>query len=266
MYNYKLSFDKIRTELAKFGMPPNQVKVYIFLGKYGPKTAPEVSNALKIQRTEAYHILSVLQNKGIVSATFDHPIQFSAIPLDRAIMIMVNAEKERLKILEIQKTEIVELWNSIPTFKLNTNEINQEGKFQILKGTNTMISKINTLIESAKKNFFMLGSEKDFVRLYHSDCLENLRDSKIDIRFIAPDSKNFAHVLEEMPNAMIKKIPNMIKNNLCFITKDDDELLLFASNEKQSMQDTVAIWTTSASMVYAMSLLFNYVWSNSKFV
>ncbi len=81
MYEYKQSIEKVQTELLKYGLTSNQSNVFIYLGKYGAKTAPEVCKALKLPRTETYHLLSALQNKGIVSATFQHPIQFNAVPI-----------------------------------------------------------------------------------------------------------------------------------------------------------------------------------------
>ncbi len=92
MYEYKLSIEKVQVELLQYGLTSNQSKVFIYLGKYGAKTAPEVCKALKLPRTETYHLLSALQNKGIVSATFQHPIQFTALPLNKAIWILVNSE------------------------------------------------------------------------------------------------------------------------------------------------------------------------------
>src|SRR5579864_9471467 len=99
-YEQKVTCDKLKDELAKFGLTSNQSKVYIYLGKYGSKTAPEVCKSLKLPRTETYHLLTSLQNKGVVSATFQHPIRFSAVPLDKAIWVLVNAEKERVNTLE----------------------------------------------------------------------------------------------------------------------------------------------------------------------
>src|SRR4030066_2547590 len=92
LYNYRMSVDQLQDQLGKFGLTGNQSKVYIYLGKYGSKSAPEVCKALKLPRTETYHLLTALQNKGIVSATFQHPIQFTALPLNKAIWILVNSE------------------------------------------------------------------------------------------------------------------------------------------------------------------------------
>jgi hypothetical protein len=41
MYEYKLSVEKVQTELLQYGLTSNQSKVFIYLGKYGAKTAPE---------------------------------------------------------------------------------------------------------------------------------------------------------------------------------------------------------------------------------
>ncbi len=119
IYEYKLSVEKVQAELSQYGLTANQSKVFIFLGKYGAKTAPEVCKALKLPRTETYHLLSALQNKGIVSATFQHPIQFTALPLTKAIWILVNSEKERIKTLEQMEKGLSELWANIPIFGFN---------------------------------------------------------------------------------------------------------------------------------------------------
>src|SRR5574340_1363411 len=151
LYEHRQSIDKLKDELSKFGLTGNQSKVYIFLGKYGSKTAPEVCKALKLHRTETYHLLTTLQNKGIVSATFQHPIKFSAEPLNKAIWVLVNAEKERVNTLEKQEKNIVELWDSIPT--LNATAQTKENKFQMLQGTNQIHSKIKEMISNTKKEF-----------------------------------------------------------------------------------------------------------------
>lgn len=236
------------------------------MGKYGPKTAPEVSNALKIQRTEIYQILNTLGNKGIVSATFDHPTRFSATPLESAILALVNAQKERLKTLEMQRNELVDLWNRIPDFQISANEIGKEDKFQMLKGTNQIMSQVKKVLGNAKKSLLVLGSEKFLMRLYNSDSLEHLPNSRADIKLLASCSQNAMHILAELAQTKIKKIPERIKNELCYILKDDDELLLFMRNGEQSAHDMTAMWTNSVSMIGTMRLLFHYIWSSSKSV
>ncbi|HSF28142.1 MAG TPA: helix-turn-helix domain-containing protein [Nitrosopumilaceae archaeon] len=262
MYDYRMSLEKLKDELSKFGLTANQSKVYIYLGKYGSKTAPEACRALKIPRTETYHLLTTLQNKGIVSATFQHPIRFSALPLDKAVWVLVNAEKERVKTLEKQEKNIVELWNGIPDFKTGPVEA-KEDKFQMLQGVNQINSKIHEMITKPSEEILILGSEKDFLRFYHSDFLEPLNDSKSEVKILTSCSEKTYYIFDEADKTDIKLMPPDIKEDICYIIRDD-ELIFFMKNASQPAQHSMAMWTDSSAMVQSMRLLFNSIWSNSK--
>lgn len=264
-YSYDGLFEKLKNELAKFGLTPNQSKVYLFLEKHGASTATQVSKTLKVPRTETYHLLTNLQNKGIVSATFQHPIKFSALPLNKAIGVLINAEKERVKNLEAQEKSLVELWSVVPNFKINKDEI-RDGKFQMLQGINQMTSKINEMITTAKGEIQVLASEKDFMKFYHSGFLELIRDSKAEAQLVSSSSKKTDYIFEGRLKSKVKKMPLKIKEDLCFIIKDDDELILFMKNPSDNPQSIIAMWTDSYSMIYTLKLLFTYIWSNSRYL
>ncbi|OLB89712.1 MAG: TrmB family transcriptional regulator [Thaumarchaeota archaeon 13_1_40CM_38_12] len=265
-YDYEMLLEKLKNELSKFGLTANQSKVYLFLEKYGPSTATQVSKTLKVPRTETYHLLTNLQNKGIVSATFQHPIRFSALSLDKAMGVLINAEKERVKNLESQEKNLVELWGTIPNFKVNQEDI-KDGKFQMLQGVNQMTGKINDMVSSAKKSIQILASEKDFMKFYHSGFLEKISESNnIEPQLISSSSKKTEYIFEGRLKEAVKRLPMKIKEDLCFIIKDDDQLLLFMKSPSESPQNIIAMWTDSFSMVYTLKLLFTYIWSNSKYL
>lgn len=261
MYEYKISIEKIQAELLQYGLTSNQSKVFIYLGKYGAKTAPEVCKALKLPRTETYHLLSALQNKGIVSATFQHPIQFTALPLTKAIWILVNSEKERVKSLEHMEQGLSELWDNIPTFDSLHN--NAEEKFQMLQGSNQIKSKITEMTDNFKDEFLILGSEKDYIKLYHGEFLESFVKSKQQFRLLSSCSEKTLYMFDNLERKNIKKLTKDIQNHLCFILKDDSELLFFTKNAN-SPTEPFAMWTNSKSMIYSMKLLFESLWTNSK--
>jgi sugar-specific transcriptional regulator TrmB len=263
-YDYETLLEKLKNELSKFGLTANQSKVYLFLEKYGPSTATQVSKTLKVPRTETYHLLTNLQNKGIVSASFQHPIKFSALSLDKAIGALINAEKERVKSLESQEKNLVEIWNAIPGFKINKEDV-KDGKFQMLQGINQMTGKINDMIDNSKKSIQILASEKDFMKFYHAGFLERIKDSSADPQFISSNSRKTAYIFEGKLKEKVKRMPIKIKEDLCFIVKDDDELLLFMKNPSEPPTNILAMWTDSSSMVYTIKLLFTYIWSNSRY-
>ena len=261
-YDHEMLFDKIKNELSKFGLTQNQSKVFLYLEKYGSSTATQVSKALKVPRTETYHLLTNLQNKGIISATFQHPIRFSALPLGKAIGVLINAEKERVKNLESQEKSLVELWGTLPSFKANEEEL-KDGRFQMLQGINQMSSKIKEMLTTPKETIQVLASEKDFMRFYHSGYLEWIVDSKAEVQLVSSSSDKTSYIFEGKLKDSVRRMPLKVKEDLCFIIKDDKEAILFMKNSGEVSQ-IIAMWTDSYSMVYTLKLLFTYIWSNSK--
>jgi len=262
-YEHKQSIDQLQDQFSKFGLTINQCKVYIFLGKYGSKTAPEVCRALKLPRTETYHLLTTLQNKGIVSATFQHPIKFSALPLSNAIKSMVNTEKERIKKLEKQEEEVTKLWNTIPNYH-NEPDFDKEDKFQMLQGENQIHGKINDMIRNSKKEFQIIGNEKDFLKFYHANFLEPLDKSNIDLQILTNSSDRTLYVYDEIDRTNVKKFPSTVDGSICFVIKDNEEILFFMKNSDSGKEDVSAMWTNSSAMIYSKKLLFDLLWSKSK--
>ncbi len=263
-YDYEMLIEKLKIELSKFGLTANQSKVFLFLEKSGPSTATQVSKSLKIPRTETYHLLTNLQNRGIVLASFQHPIKFTALPLNKAIGVLINAEKERVKQLEYQEKNLVELWSAIPGYDIKQDYV-KDGKFQMLQGINQMTGKIGDMIDNTKKSLQILASEKDFMKFYHSGFLEKIEALETESQLISSSSKNTPYIFKGKLKNKAKKMPLKIKEELCFVIKDDDELLLFMTSPSKPSQDIFAMWTDSLSMVYTLKLLFGYIWSNSRY-
>ncbi|MCK5538587.1 MAG: hypothetical protein KAI79_17310 [Bacteroidales bacterium] len=263
LHDYKISADELKEELSKFDLTENQSKVYIFLGKYGSKTAPEVCKALKIARTETYQLLAALQKKGIVLATFGHPIKFSALKLNKAVKTLVNTEKERIKSLERKEERIIKLWDSIPEFLKEKTE-GSENRFQMLEGANPINAKLNEMVSEAKDQIIVLGSEKDYLRLYHSDFLDSFSANKCKSKIITSCSEKTMYIFENIDKKQIKCMPSNLKDEICFIMKDDEEMIFFTKKNGQTLQSISAMWTDSKPLMYSMRLLFEFVWSTSK--
>ncbi len=140
--------------LVRYDLTPNQAKVYLFLSKIGVKTASEVSKALRIPRTETYHLLSTLQQKGIIFSIFGKPTKFNAVGIDESLEILVNNEKSRIHELDVGKSSIIKLWNIIPKYSNNGNE-SQDNKFQSLQGRNSILVKLEQMIKESNENILV---------------------------------------------------------------------------------------------------------------
>jgi len=257
----KTNYEEIRDALVGFGLTPNQSKVFFYLGKIGAKTASDIAKAVNVPRSETYHLLTALQNKGIVEASFQHPIQFTALPIKKAVNLLINTETERLNKLKKSGPVLEEIWEKIPGAE-NTKEEDEEEKFKVLQGGNQVNSKIFDMILNAKKECRILGSEKDFMKFYHANFLDALEEHDIDYKLLTPISKKSKYIFEDIDKAKIKKLCSSVKENLCFLIKDDDEVLFFIKNEGNN-KEMRAIWTNSETIIYSKALLFNNIWSKT---
>jgi sugar-specific transcriptional regulator TrmB len=90
MFQTDSPIQELTRMLVRYDLTPNQAKVYLFLSKIGVKTASDISKSLKIPRTETYHLLSTLQQKGIIFSVFGKPTKFNAVGLEESLEILLN--------------------------------------------------------------------------------------------------------------------------------------------------------------------------------
>ncbi len=95
--------------LKKFGLTQNESKVYLYLNKNGSKKAKEIAQNQKIPRTQTYHILTTLQNKGIVTVISDRITKFAGIEFEKVLDILINNELKRIEELQLIRSELSEL-------------------------------------------------------------------------------------------------------------------------------------------------------------
>ena len=262
-YKHKLSIDRLTETLAEFGLRNNQSKIYIFLGKFGSKTAPEISKILRIPRTETYHVLNSLQNRGLVTVEFSTPALYSAMPIEKALTALISIEREKINTLSKQKIDVIDLWNDIPSFVMETNDEPKE-KLQVLQGGASINNKITSMIHDCKNEFLMLGTEKDIARFYHAGFFELLDSSVLKVKFIVCPAKNIPNFIEDADKSLIKVLPNGKSNTSCFIIKDSSESLLFTKNASHNANDITAIWNNSKSLIDSMRMLFDCCWEKAE--
>jgi sugar-specific transcriptional regulator TrmB len=258
----RTNYEEIKENLTTFGLTSNQIKVFFYLGKVGAKTASEIAKAVNVPRSETYHLLTSLQNKGIVESSFQHPIKFTSLSIKKAVCVLLNIETERLNKLKKSGTELEKIWEMIPDAASNVKE-EEEEKFKVLQGGNQVNSKIFDMILNTKKECRILGSEKDFMKFYHANFLDAFEDHQIDYKLLTPVSKNSKYIFDDLDKSKIKKLCSSVKGNLCFLIKDDDEVLFFIKNEGNS-KEMRAIWTNSESIIYSKALLFDNIWTKTE--
>ena len=247
--------------LIRYDLTPNQAKVYLFLSKIGIKTASEVSKSLSIPRTETYHLLSTLQQKGIIFSIFGKPTKFNAVGVEESLEILVNNERNRINELDLGRSSIIKLWNIIPKYGGNEDE-EQKNKFQSLQGRNSILVKLEQMVRDSEKNILVLGTDEDFKRFYFTEFAELLNKTKSDLKVLIEHAENTPHIFDEVDPKKIKRIDDKNREEFCFIIKDDCEVIFFISNNKQ-VKDMLAVWTDSKAFVTTLRSLFSLLWKKS---
>jgi len=262
LYKHKITLEKIRNELINFGLTSNQSKVFIYLGKYGSKTASEISKALQTPRTETYHLVNSLQNIGLVTAEMSHPTNYTALGMKQAIDTLVKQEQVRINLLAGREKSLSEMWNQIPFFAVETDESKSE-KMQLLHGTGPITNKIKEMIDSSIEEFKVFGSIADINRFYLSDVFDCVEQSTAELKLIISPFNKTLEFLSEIDQ---KKIRTLLSNSetKCFVINDKKETLLFMRNANHPTRQTFAWWSDSETLVDMMNFLFDLSWEKAE--
>ncbi len=254
-YTYNILYDNEETKetvesiiksLVELGLTQNEAKVYVYLAKSGPKKAIEIAKALRMPRTEIYHLLSRLQSKGLVMLTLQHPIKYVSKPFNETIQILLSSIDEKVKSFRKRQDYLLEQWEELPNIAYDDSET--DAKIQVLEGKTSVYAKATEMCKNAKTKLIIVLDEKELLRLYHNDALDSITtDTNILTNLRIPS------ILDGFKGIIIKE---RLECPL-FIIKDYEELLLFL--EKNNENEPVALWTDCKTLVDSLALLFNKI-------
>jgi sugar-specific transcriptional regulator TrmB len=260
--NFTKQLSTIEENLSRFGLLKNEIKVYLYLARSGEKKASEIAEAISLHRTETYRILRDLEKKGILFSVFEKPLKFTAVPLDKAIDVLLAAQKIRIKLLEKEKANLMELWLSIPQRKV---ENHKKELFQMLQGEQQVALKADELLVRAKKEIQIFTPDYYLSQLYYTDFTDKLKKKldQLDITLLIENSPKSMFFIEQMQWPKQKYRMVQAQDLPCFMISDRKELLIafhetnvkHASDKKKDR--TAAIWTNYNAFVLTLQLLFS---------
>jgi len=252
----------IEVTLSRFGLLKNEIKVYLYLARAGEMKAGEIAEAISLHRTETYRILRDLEKRGVVFSIFEKPLKFTAVPLDKAIDLLVDSQKIKIKLLEQEKEGLVELWQSMPQPKVANSK---KELFQILEGDQQVLMKASELLEKTQESFQLFASSDYLAQLYYSDFSDNLkkRADKVNVTLVTDNSLKSAYFLGQLQ--WLSESHRILDDQTlpCFMISDNKEVLI-AFHEKDATSNgdvkkndkTSAIWTNYSAFVKVLGMLF----------
>ena len=138
----------------------------------------------------------------------------------------------------------------------------KENRFQIVQGKVSIVGKLNQLINSAKNDVLLLGSEKDFMKFYHTDFVDSLKNANTNLKILMSSNNPAPFIVDELPSKCIKRFEDTLGENLWFLIKDCEEIFFFIKNSENA--EMLAVWTDSKTMLNSMKMLFNMIWKKAE--
>ena len=150
------SLKDIDNALSKFRLSKNEVRVYLYLARFGAHKAQSIAEALGVHRTEAYKILRRLESQGLISRVLERPMKFMAVPFENVLDNLIEERRQRIYQMEQRKAELLKIWESLPEPE---NVTHKKETFQVLEGKRHISVRLNELLEKTEGKFYSMVSD-----------------------------------------------------------------------------------------------------------
>ncbi len=252
----------INTALTRFRLSKNEVKVYLYLARYGAQKAQKIAESLGVHRTEAYKILRTLENEGVIYRVLERPMKFTAVPFEKVLDTEIEERRQRIYQLEKKKDELLSLWRSLP--KADESESEKE-TLQVLEGKRQISARVSELLKQSEKRLIAVVSDRHLIWLYNSPFFEDLEDlSKkrdIDVKILTQYSTTSTFVLEQVDMSSCDFAFLHLKEQPSFIISDAGTMVLLMENEDGKFY---AMETNYSSILRSYGNLFELLWKSQE--
>ncbi len=254
------SLKTIDQALSRFKLSKNEVRVYLYLARFGAHKAQSVAEALGVHRTEAYKILRRLEAQGLICRVMERPMKFVAVPFEKVMDNLIEERRQRVHQMEQQKAELLRIWKSLP----EPENIQQTKEtFQVLEGKRHISVRLNELLTGCKETFDIVVSDSNLIWLYNTPFLDELdglvTSAGIKVRLLTNYSPTSSYVLDQIEIgegdfAYLKKyeMPG-------YFVKDGEEMILLMANDQSSLY---GMWTNYNTIVDSYKILFELLWKS----
>jgi sugar-specific transcriptional regulator TrmB len=258
--DYMNALKQINRALTRFKLSKNEVKVYLFLARYGSQKVQQIAESIGIHRTEAYKVLRSLEAQGLIARILGKPMKFAALPLERVLENLIEERRGRIIQLEQRKKELLEMWRSLPAVEeLSSNK----ETLQVIEGKRQVMVKVGELLNSSEAEFQAVVSDNEMAWLFNNLFFEDLDDlikkRSLDVRMMTQHSPISTYIIDKtdmcnMDFAFLRR-----SNQPSFFIADDKQILLLMNNDENKL---LAMWTNYEAVVASFRNLFELLWKN----
>lgn len=247
------AYQEIFQYLSNYKLNTKEIRIFLYLSQFGPKKVYEINQNLNIQRSEVYILLKNLEEKGLIYRTLEKPYKFIALEIEKALNNMISEEKINIKNMELNKENILQIWENIPKIYVSENKTE---KIQVLEGKKRIITKLIEFLENSSKEYKILMRDKDLIWLFNHQLFDKIEEKykkhKITTKIITNETVNSRFIINKINNKIIScyYLPKLGLNG--FVVSDEDLLILL----NEDLSSLSALWTNHSSLIKSYNMLF----------
>ncbi|MBI2105741.1 TrmB family transcriptional regulator [Candidatus Woesearchaeota archaeon] len=256
------------TFLAKlrqaFNLNIYEVKIWTALLSRGVSTAGELSDISNVPRSRSYDVLETLEKKGFVIMKLGKPIKYLAVKPEEIVRrvkknIKENADKKLDRLEEVRGTKLFDELKLL--YENGITMVDASDLSGAIKGRENINDQVSSLLSEAQKEVVMITTADGLVRKAGAfrKNLKNLNQKKINIRIVAPITKENSDIVKEL--SKFAEIRNTQRINSRFMIVDNKKVLFMLMGDKEVHSDfDTGIWVETPYFANALGSFFNVVW------
>lgn len=222
--------------LKHLGLNTNESKLYLALLKQHPATGYELSKLCGLPQARAYETLKSLETQKIVVATTGKPVTYIPVPPED----LLNRYEQQFK------GAVDYLRRSLPIYTIESIE-----PVHNLRGPDSIITQVSTLVDSAQKTIFIEVWHQDAP--YFEPALKRAAERGVTINAVTYGAINydFGHM---HPHGSVDAVEEALGGRWLILSVDNQDGLV-GSAAKSGDKTPHAVWTRNPAIVMVIQQL-----------
>lgn len=255
--------NKLINMMKLMGMTQNQIKIYLTILKKGPITVGQLAKEVGIHRANAYKLIDNLKELGMIEIILGRVNKVVAVPLDRALDILLSKEEEKLE--NIRKYRLRVIKEMIPM--MIERKVMKDSKIfaRLLIGKSTY-SRFKKLVEKSEKEILQVVSARGFLfqtNIGITDVMVKKAYDGIAVKILTEVNDYNFEMLSDLSKDLEMRHHTRISNMLRYVIVDRRYLLLKMAPPPRFLKESLVLWSNSPNLIEGLRNEFKEVWSSS---
>ena len=250
--------------LVDSGLEQKEARVLVALAAAEPLKASEIGRQVGITRMDAYNTLRRLQDRGLVMATIDKPMRFTALPISEVFQNFIFEEEAELRRLKAHLSELeAGVGSNPPPVDLPQGE----PTFTVVKERTYIQAAMERLIQDSESHVWLLLGRWGIMHLVKTGALAAINEAGqrgVSVRVLATLDERTLKFYQELDDSIEVRHCDSFSLQGCIV---DDEVavqtLSLKSNPVGRGRDDAALVIEAAEFVSAQAELVAACWGNA---